>query len=76
MRPKVLSGLLQFLQANAGTVPRLPTTRSNSSFAYNPISKRYTIFNAVSVRDLGNFHLTKTEFRENVWMEGRRLTGC
>ena len=73
MRPEVLSGFLQFLQANAGTVPRLPTTPSNSSFANNPISKRYTIFNVVIVRDLGNFHLTKTEFGEKR-MEGRHET--
>ena len=62
MRPKVLIGFLQFLQANAGTVPRLPTSRSKSPFANNPISKRYIVFNAVSVRDIGNFHLTRTEF--------------
>jgi hypothetical protein len=73
MRPKVLSGFLQFLQANAGTIPRLPTTPSNSSFANNPISKRYTIFNVVIVRDLGNFHLTKTEFGRKR-MEGRHET--
>ena len=35
---------------------------SNSPFANNPISQRYTVFNAVNVRGLGNFHLTKTEF--------------